>query len=134
VFITRLRRGADVMDATSETVIQSGDIVAVAGRRDVLTGLIGTAAEEVDDRDLLAVPIEGVDVFVSSKKVDGQRLADLAGQTWARGVYLRKITRGATATTPSHVTLGARRQRQRRAGRRVHHLSPRGCRCLRGRR
>jgi putative transport protein len=98
VFIQRIRRGADVMDATSDTTIQSGDIVAVAGRRDVLTNLIGTAAEEVDDRELLAIPVEGVDVFVTSKKVDGQRLADLAGQSWARGVYLRKITRGATAT------------------------------------
>lgn len=98
VFIQRIRRGADVMDATSDTTIQSGDIVAVAGRRDVLTNLIGTAAEEIDDRELLAVPIEGVDVYVTSKKVDGQKLADLAGQSWARGVYLRKITRGATAT------------------------------------
>src|SRR5918993_1368039 len=33
VFITRVRRGADVMDATSDTVIQSGDIVAVGGGR-----------------------------------------------------------------------------------------------------
>jgi putative transport protein len=98
VFIQRVRRGADVMDATSDTRIQAGDIVAIAGRRDVLTNLIGKAAEEVDDRELLAVPVEGVDVFVTDKKVDGQRLADLAGQSWARGVYLRKITRGATAT------------------------------------
>ena len=51
VFIQRIRRGADIMDATSDTTIQSGDIVAVAGRRDVLTSLIGTAAEEVDDRE-----------------------------------------------------------------------------------
>jgi putative transport protein len=98
VFIQRIRRGADVMNATSDTRIQAGDVVAVAGRRDVLTNLIGKAAEEVDDRELLAVPIEGTDVFVTNKKVDGQRLADLAGQSWARGVYLRKITRGATAT------------------------------------
>jgi putative transport protein len=98
VFIQRIRRGADIREATSDTVIQSGDIVAVAGRRDILTGLIGKAAEEVDDRDLLAVPIEGVDVYVTNKKVDGRRLADLAKDSWARGVYLRKITRGATAT------------------------------------
>jgi putative transport protein len=98
VFIQRIRRGTDIREATSDTVIQSGDVVAVAGRRDILTGLIGKAAEEVDDRDLLAVPIEGVDVYVTNKKVDGRRLADLATDSWARGVYLRKITRGATAT------------------------------------
>ena len=119
VYITRIRRGADIMDATSDTTIQAGDVVAVSGRRDVLTSLIAKAqpprvsvvgaaalrvdeepvtAEEVDDRELLAVPVEGVDVYVTSKKVDGQRLADLATATWARGVYLRKITRGATGT------------------------------------
>ena len=29
------------MDATADTVIQAGDIVAVAGRRDVLVKLVG---------------------------------------------------------------------------------------------
>jgi len=40
----------------------------VAGRRDVLVNLIGAAAEEVDDRELLAVPTEGVDVYVTRKR------------------------------------------------------------------
>jgi putative transport protein len=86
------------VDATSDTVIQGGDVVAVVGRRDVLVNLIGAEAEEVDDRELLAVPIEGVDVYVTSKDVDGRSLAELAQLPWARGVFLRKITRGATAT------------------------------------
>ena len=72
--------------------------MAVAGRRDVLVNVIGAAAEEVDDRELLAVPVEGVDVYVTSKEVDGKTLAELATSPGARGVFLRKITRGATAT------------------------------------
>jgi len=98
VFVLRIRRGDRIMEATSETVIQPGDIVAIAGRRDVLVNLIGPASEEVDDRELLAVPVEGVDVLVTSKDVDGKTLADLAQSPGARGVFLRKITRGATAT------------------------------------
>ena len=78
VFIQRIRRGGTIMDATADTVIQAGDIVAVAGRREVLVNLIGATAEEVDDRELLAVPIEGVDVYVTSKDVDGKTLAELA--------------------------------------------------------
>ena len=62
VFIQRIRRGDKIMDATSATVIQAGDIVAVAGRREVLVNLIGTEAEEVDDRELLAVTVEGIDI------------------------------------------------------------------------
>jgi len=98
VFVERFRRGDKIVDATSDTVIQGGDVVAVVGRRDVLVNLIGAEAEEVDDRELLAVPIEGVDVYVTSKDVDGRSLAELAQLPWARGVFLRKITRGATAT------------------------------------
>jgi putative transport protein len=98
VFVQRLRRGGQIMDATADTVIQSGDVVAIAGRREVLVNLIGTAAEEVDDRELLAAPVEGVDIYVTSKEADGKTLAELASSPWARGLFLRKITRGATAT------------------------------------
>ncbi len=97
VFIQRLRRGGSIEEASSDTVIQEGDVLAIAGRRDVLVDLIGKAAEEVDDRELLGVPAQGVDVYVTSKDVDGRTLAELAQSPWARGVYLRKITRGATA-------------------------------------
>ena len=44
------------------------------------------------------MPVGGVDVFVTSKAVDGKTLAELAQMPAARGVFLRKITRGATAT------------------------------------
>jgi putative transport protein len=98
VFVQRIRRGGSIIDATADTVIEAGDVLAIAGRREVLVNLIGQAAQEVDDRELLAVPIEGVDVYVTNKDVDGKTLAELAKFAGARGVFLRKITRGATAT------------------------------------
>jgi putative transport protein len=98
VFVQRIRRGTQIMDATSDSVIQAGDIVALAGRREVLVSLIGAGAQEVDDRELLAVPAEGVDIYVTSKSVDGKTLAEVAKMPGARGVFLRKITRGAVAT------------------------------------
>jgi putative transport protein len=98
VFIQRIRRGGQILEATADTVIQAGDVVAVAGRREVLVNLIGAEAEEVEDRELLAVPAEGVDVYVTSKEADGKTLTELAQLPAARGIFLRKITRGATAT------------------------------------
>jgi putative transport protein len=86
------------MDATADTVIHAGDVLAVSGRREVLVSLLGAGAEEVDDRELLAVPVEGVDVYVTSKEVDGKTLSQVATMPGARGVFLRKITRGAVAT------------------------------------
>jgi putative transport protein len=98
VFIQRIRRNGKIVDATADTVIEAGDVVVVAGRRDVLVNVVGAAAVEVDDRELLAMPVEGVDVYVTSKDVDGKTLAELAKSSAVRGVFLRKITRGATAT------------------------------------
>ena len=98
VFIQNIRRDGKIIEATADVVIKPGDVVAVAGRREVLVNMIGAAAEEVDDRELLAVPIEGVDVYVTSKEADGKTLTELAQRPGARGVFLRKITRGATAT------------------------------------
>jgi putative transport protein len=97
VFVQRIRRSGTIMDATADTVLQEGDVVAVAGPREVLVEALGEAIE-VDDKELLAVPIEGVDVYVTSKEVDGKTLAELASLPGARGVFLRKIVRGATAT------------------------------------
>jgi putative transport protein len=100
VFVERIRRSdGTIEEATADTVIREGDVVAIAGTREVLVKVIGERAREVDDPELLAVPVEGVDVYVTNKAVDGKTLAELAGRPEARGVFLRKITRGATATS-----------------------------------
>ena len=52
-----------------------------------------------EDRELLSMPVEGVDVYVTNKDVDGKTLAEIAQKSRARGVFLRKITRGAVATS-----------------------------------
>src|SRR5512140_2217582 len=98
LFILRIRRGGQIMDATADIVLKEGDVVAVAGERAVLVNVLGAATQEVEDRELLAVPVEGVDVLVTNKDVDGKTLEELATRPAARGVFLRKITRGATAT------------------------------------
>lgn len=118
VFVMRLRRNGVIEEATADTVLREGDVVAVAGAREVLVNVIGQGvravgvsggrdtlvnvsgegAIEVDDPELLSTPIEGVDIYVTSKEVDGKTLAELAASPSARGVFLRKITRGAVAT------------------------------------
>ena len=54
----------------------------------------GSGLREVDDRELLDVPSDVVDVVVTSKEIDGRTLADLAADKLSRGVFLRRITRG----------------------------------------
>jgi putative transport protein len=98
IFVQRIRRNGTIEEATTDTVLREGDVVAVVGARDVLVKVLGAQAEEVDDPELLNVPVQGVDVYVTNKAVDGKTLVELAKMPAARGVFLRKITRGATAT------------------------------------
>jgi putative transport protein len=98
LFVLRVRHNGTIEDAGADTVIQAGDVVAVAGARDTLVKMLGPRADEVDDKELLAMPVEGVDVLVSNRAVDGKTLVDLAEMPETRGVFLRKIVRGATGT------------------------------------
>jgi putative transport protein len=121
VFVQRIRRNGVIEEAMADTVLREGDIVAVAGTREALMkiaseraklavaaaaagresqAIVGTGPSlEIDDPELLNVPVEGVDVYVTNKVVDGKTLAELASAPGARGVFLRKIARGATATS-----------------------------------
>ena len=111
IFVLRLRRNGVIEEATSDTVLREGDVVALAGAREVLVnalsrakaaaagGVAVEAPKEVDDPELLHMPIEGIDIYVTNKEVDGKTLAELAQLPAARGVFLRKITRGAVATS-----------------------------------
>lgn len=97
VFVERVRRDGKIIDLNADTALKAGDIVAVSGPTDSLVSVIAPLADEVLDRELEDVPVESVDVFVQKKAVNGKTLMELAKQDFARGVYLTKITRGATS-------------------------------------
>jgi len=99
VFVERVRRNGVIEDATADTILREGDIIALAGPRETLVNLIGQNAEEVEDPELLDLKAEGVDVYVTSKDADGKTLTELSKMPTARGVFLRKIVRGATAVS-----------------------------------
>jgi putative transport protein len=98
LFIERIKRGNVIEEAKLDQVLRGGDVLAVAGRRDELVSVLGSHGAEVDDQELLAVPAEGVDVYVSAKAVGGKTLQELATLPAARGVFIRKIKRGPTET------------------------------------
>lgn len=98
LFIQRIRRGSEIHDATLDFKLQAGDVAAVGGRREQLVALLSPRGGEVDDPELLAVPAEGVDVYVTSKAVDGKSLEELGHLPGARGIFLRRIKRGPTET------------------------------------
>lgn len=96
IFVERVRRNGQLVEGTAVSELRTGDVVAVAGRRETLVEFLeapGVGLREVDDRDLLELPGEMVDVVVTSADLDGRALADLGREQTARGVFLKKITR-----------------------------------------
>jgi putative transport protein len=94
LFILRVRRHGEIIEAEPRTVIHRGDVVAVATRYDRLAqrgdGKIGP---EVADQTLLDIPIEMLDVVVTNRTLVGQTLAELAQHEFSRCVFLRRLVR-----------------------------------------
>jgi putative transport protein len=99
IFVEQVRRRGGIVASRDVPVLREGDVVAVAGRRTTLVEVLeapGSGLREVDDRELLEVPSDVVDVVVTNKAIEGRTLADLALDEASRGVFLRTITRAGT--------------------------------------
>ncbi len=96
IFVEGVRSGEAIISHAPDTKLKVGDVVAIAGRRDVLVNVLGEGVE-VDDVELLDVPVEAVDVLITSKEFDGRTLAEAADKPFARGVFLNSIRRGSAA-------------------------------------
>ena len=94
LFIHRVRRGRQVFDATPDLALEAGDVVALSGPRQTVIELVGPRAEEVDDRELLDIPVNSIDVLLTGPKLEGTSLGDASKEAWTRGLYLRSLRRG----------------------------------------
>lgn len=93
VFISRIRREGKIMEATPDTIVREGDTVAVFARSELLMSRGEEVGEEVNDKELLDFPIEFLDVVITNKAIVGKSLRELAAMEFARGVFLKKLTR-----------------------------------------
>ena len=96
LFIVRVRRGEETFDPDEATTLQQGDVLAVTGRRELLLERIDAqklGLREVDDRAVLDIPGDVLDVVVTRAGIDGRTLADLAREDAVRSVDPRRITR-----------------------------------------
>ena len=93
VFLERVRRDGEIIDGDDDTPLRAGDVVLVSGPREALVGQLDPLLEEVNDRELIDLSIEKVDVFVRNKSYNGKTVRELAQEPFARGIFLRKIVR-----------------------------------------
>jgi putative transport protein len=101
--VDRVRRGERIELPGPEYVLRIGDVIAIAGRHELIVERSQTFGTEVADRDLAQSALDVVDVVVTQKSIDGTTLADLAAQSFASGVFLRSIHRSGVSipVTPS---------------------------------
>ena len=89
VFIARIRHDGQIIEPTPTTVIRQDDVVAVIARQEVHVEGGDRVGPEVDDKALLDIPIETLDVVVTNKSVAGKTLSELARLEIFHGVFLR---------------------------------------------
>jgi putative transport protein len=96
VFVARIRQQGKVCEPELGLVIQSGDILGLAGPRDLILQQQTAFGSETDDHELFDFPVEVLDVVLTNKAYAGMTLAQVresaTGQQ-ARNVFLRKLIR-----------------------------------------
>ncbi|HEX2656069.1 MAG TPA: aspartate-alanine antiporter [Xanthobacteraceae bacterium] len=94
VFIHRLRRGERVLEAEPGMTLAAGDVIALSAPRQVIVELIGPRGDEIEDRELLDIPLISSDVLLINSKLAGMTLQEVSEAKWTRGLYLRSLSRG----------------------------------------
>ena len=94
LFILRLRRGERIFEAEPDTVLEAGDVVAISGPRHIIVELVGSRGEEVEDKELLDIPLSAADILLMNPELAGRDLAEISREDWTRGLYLRSVKRG----------------------------------------
>ncbi len=98
VFVEKVRTIRGVTDGKPDTRLEAGDVVVLSGRRDALVGAGNEiCSHELDDFELLDIPIVTVDVVVTRRNFASRTIASIAEtlerEVATRGVFLRKLTR-----------------------------------------
>ena len=94
LFILRFRRGECILEADPGMTLDEEDVIALSGPRQIIVELVGPRAEEVEDKELLDVPVATADVLLIDRRLAGTTLEEASRQDWTRGLYLRALSRG----------------------------------------
>lgn len=125
--VERIKHAADdsvVDDITPDTIINPGDTVVIAARREMIVGQHTWLGPEVPGVDLLNFKVEDVDVTVARRYAEIS-VHDLVQQPYMAGVDIKRIVRDGTVLSPMGGTMvkpgdvvemvGARRNIERAA-------------------
>jgi putative transport protein len=98
VFIVRIRQGAKISEPVGAAVIQAGDVLGLAGPRELLLKTERDLGTEIEDPELFDFPVQILDVVITNKQFAGKTLKELRDSEAGSGpgprrVFLRKLIR-----------------------------------------
>ena len=91
--VQRVQRGPDLLELSPALALHDGDRLVVSARRGAFANAERDIGPEVDDPDLLSIPVKAAAVVVTNAEVSGKTIGDLAQAPEARGVYLQSVQR-----------------------------------------
>lgn len=106
--VINVRRGQELLGCEPTLKVQSGDVVALAGTRGDMTSNLGIIGPEVDDRQVLNVPLAQAEVLLTNKDAVGRELGSFSRGELAGQVQVTRIER---AGMPIPVGNGTKLQR-----------------------
>jgi putative transport protein len=92
--IVNVQRGDQRLGAADDLKLEKGDVVALGGRLEAMTGNLGLIGPEVPDSKALNVPIDQAEILVTNKEMVGKELKDLRNSPIAGQIALHHIERG----------------------------------------
>jgi putative transport protein len=96
ITIERVLREQRQIDADGQLVLQAGDVVFIAGRRESMVDASASLGEEVSGEGFTKLLAQRVDVMLTRRDADGLTLAQMRERASAeagRGIYVSAITR-----------------------------------------
>ena len=99
--VERIKRSdKEIIDnITPDTMINPGDIVVLAGRREMIVGNTGWLGPEVPGVGLLTFAVEDINVTVS-RKCPVDTIHELVAESWMDGVDIKRVERNGVSLNP----------------------------------
>jgi putative transport protein len=91
--IANVTRGTEVLGASPDIVLQSGDVVALGGRLDDMTAKLGLLGPEVADALALNIPLDQAEILVTNKEYDEKPIKVFRDEAFAGQVSISRMQR-----------------------------------------
>lgn len=92
--VQRVSRNGAHLSTEPGLALAAGDHIVVSAGRAAFAAVDTEIGPEIDDAELLAVPLKDASLVVTNREVIGKTLGELGAERRARGVYLQSLQRG----------------------------------------